>query len=243
MHSSLAVTTEGLPLGLAAIKFWSRAQFKDTARRRGKVNFTRIPIEQKESFRWIENLRQSTTRLGEPDRCVHIGDRESDVYELFCAASELGTHFLVRTCSNRLAGDGEHTVADEMSEVRVKGLHRIEFRDAKGHPHQACLELRYRRLMVWPPVAKQLRGYPALTLTVIHATERGEPEGRARIQWRLLTDLPVNSRVDAIEKIDWYAMRWKIETFHKNLKSGCKAEESQLRTASGLTNLIAIFCI
>lgn len=242
MHSSLAVTAQGLPLGLAAIKFWSRKEFKDTASRRSKVNFTRIPIEQKESFRWIESLRQSTTRLGEPDRCVHVGDRESDIFELFDAACELGTHFLVRTCTNRLAGDGGHTVADEMSEVRVKGLHRIEFRDAKGSPHQALLEIRYRRLTVWPPVAKQ-RYYPALELTVIHATERGEPVGRKRVEWKLLTDLPVNSRVEAIEKIDWYAMRWKIETFHKNLKSGCKAEESQLRTASRLTNLIAIFCV
>jgi hypothetical protein len=242
MHSSLVVTAQGLPLGLAAIKFWSRKEFKDTASRRSKVNFTRIPIEKKESFRWIENLRQSTTRLGDADRCVHIGDRESDIFELFDAASELGTHFLVRTCTNRLAGDGGHTVADEMSEVRVKGLHRIEFRDGKGRPQQALLEIRYRRLTVWPPVAKQ-RHYPALRLTVIHATERGEPTGRKRVEWKLLTDLPVNSRVDAIEKIDWYAMRWKIETFHKNLKSGCKAEESQLRTASRLTNLIAIFCI
>ncbi|MGF6297580.1 hypothetical protein OKW43_007726 [Paraburkholderia sp. WC7.3g] len=75
MHSSLAVTAQGLPLGVAAIKFWSRKEFKGTATRRSKVNFTRIPIEQKESFRWIENLRQSTTRLGDPDRCVHIGDR------------------------------------------------------------------------------------------------------------------------------------------------------------------------
>jgi len=242
MHSSLVVTPQGLPLGLAAIKFWSRKVFKDTAALRSKVNFTRIPIEQKESFRWIENLRQSTTRLGNPDRCVHIGDRESDIFELFCAACDLGTHFLVRTCTNRLAGDGEHTVADEMSEVRVKGLHRIEFRDSKGHPQQAHLEIRYRRLTVWPPVAKQ-KQYPALKLTVIHATERTKPAGRPRIEWKLVTDLPVNSRVDAIEKIDWYAMRWKIETFHKNLKSGCKAEEAQLRTASRLTNLIAIFCI
>jgi Transposase DNA-binding len=242
MHSSLAVTTEGLPLGLTAIKFWSRKEFKDTAKKRRKVNFTRIPIEKKESFRWIENLRHSTARLGDPGRCVHVGDRESDIFELFCAASELGTHFLVRTCTNRLAGDGEHTVADEMAEVRVKGLHRIEFRDAKGRPHQALLEIRYRRLRVWPPVAKQ-RHYPPLTLTVIHATERGEPADRPRVEWKLVTDLPVNSRADAIEKIDWYAMRWKIETFHKNLKSGCKAEESQLRTASRLTNLIAIFCI
>ena len=38
-------------------------------------------------------------------------------------------------------------------------------------------------------------------------------------------------------------MRWKIETFHKILKSGCKAEESRLRTAQRLTNLIAVFCI
>src|ERR1700691_3022205 len=51
------------------------------------------------------------------------------------------------------------------------------------------------------------------------------------------------SRQNAIEKIEWYAMRWKIEVFHKILKSGCKAEESRLRTAERLTNLISVFCI
>ena len=54
-----------------------------------------------------------------PERCVHIGDRESDIYELFCLADEVGTHFLVRTCVDRLAGDGKHTIADEMSEKRL----------------------------------------------------------------------------------------------------------------------------
>jgi hypothetical protein len=113
---------------------------------------------------------------------------------------------------------------------------------SKGHPHQALLEIRYRRLTIWPPVAKR-RHYPALTLTVIHASELGDPVDRPRIEWKLVTDLPVNSRVGAIEKIDWYAPRWKIETFHKILKSGYKAEDSQRRTSSRLTNLIAIFCI
>lgn len=160
----------------------------------------------------------------------------------FLAVAKLGTHFLVRTCTNRSADDGERTVADEMSEVRVKGLHRIEFRDAKGCPDQAVLEIRYRRLTVWPAVAKQPH-YPPLRLSVIHATECGDPADRPRGEWKPLIDLPVSSRADAIEKIDWYGMRWKIETFHKNLKSDCKAEESQLRTASRLTNLIAIFCI
>jgi hypothetical protein len=80
-------------------------------------------------------------------------------------------------------------------------------------------------------------------LTVIHAEERGTPKNRDKIEWKLITDLPVQSRSDAIEKVNWYAMRWKIETFHKILKSGCRAEESQLRTAERLVNLISVFCI
>jgi hypothetical protein len=80
--------------------------------------------------------------------------------------------------------------------------------------------------MVHPPVAKAKR-YPAQELTVIHATETSVPEGRDRIFWKLLTSLPVKSLSEAIEKIEWYAMRWKIEMFHKVLKSGCRAEESK----------------
>ena len=69
------------------------------------------------------------------------------------------------------------------------------------------------------------------------------PQGRERMQWKLLTDLPVSSLRSAVEKLDWYALRWKIETFFKILKSGCRAEEAKLRTATRLTNLISIYSI
>lgn len=242
MHSSLALTAEGLPLGLAAVKFWTRKKFKGTAALKRKVNPTRVPIEKKESVRWLDNLRQSTELLDDPGRCIHIGDRESDIYELFCLAQQIGTHFLIRTCNNRLAGNGDHTVAEEMEEVAIKGLHRIAVQDSKGDPDQAVLEIRYRKLRILPPIGKQHR-YPALSLTVIHAEERGTPRNRAKIDWKLITDLPVRSRAEAIEKLRWYALRWKIEVFHKILKSGCKAEESRLRTAQRLANLIALFSI
>src|SRR5438132_11132360 len=71
MHSSLAVTTAGLPLGLAAVKFWTRKKFKGTAALKKKINPTRVPIEKKESIRWLENLKQAAAVLGEPARCVH----------------------------------------------------------------------------------------------------------------------------------------------------------------------------
>ena len=201
MHSSLAITTAGLPLGLCAVKFWTRDKFKGTAALKRKINPTRVPIEKKESIRWLENLKQSTELLDDPGRCIHIGDRESDIYELFCTAQEVGTHFLVRTCVDRLAGDGDHTVADEMDVTSVKGLHRIEVRDDKGDLEEAILEIRYRRIRILPPVGKQKR-YPALTLTVIHAQEQKTPKNRKKIEWKLLTDLPVQSRKDAIEKLE-----------------------------------------
>jgi hypothetical protein len=88
-----AVTIVGVPLGLAAVKFWTRKKFKGTAALKKKISPPRIPIEKKESVRWLENLKQSTQLLDRPGRCIHIGDRESDIYELFCAAQEIGTHF------------------------------------------------------------------------------------------------------------------------------------------------------
>ena len=242
MHSSLAVTPEGLPLGLSAIKFWTREKFKGSTALKRHINPTRVPIEYKESMCWMDNLRQSTALLRDPARCVHIGDRGSDIYELFCEAHDAGTHFVFRTCVDRCAGDGEHTIADEMAEEHCKGLHKVEVQDRHGNVSEAVVELRYRRVLVRPPRAKQSH-YAPIKLTVLHATERGKPKGRDPIDWKLITDLPVTSRASAIEKLRWYALRWKIETFHKILKSGCRAEQSKLRTAERLVNLLAMFCI
>ena len=242
MHSSLALTPDGIPLGLAAVKFWTRKKFKGTNSLKKRINPTRIPIEQKESFRWLENMKQSTRQLADPSRCVHIGDRESDIYELFCAAQEAGTHFVVRTCVDRLAGGGDTTIAKKMERQPIRGNHEIEVRDGHRRVSTVKVHLRYCRMTVHPPIGKQ-KHYPTLSLTVIHAHERGTPQGRDPIRWKLLTNLPVDDLPSAIEKLDWYAQRWKIETFHKVLKSGCKAEESKLRTAERLTNLLAVLCI
>jgi hypothetical protein len=242
MHTSLAVTQEGLPLGLAAVKFWNRDKFKGTAQLKRKINPTRVPIEAKESVRWLENLRQSVDLLSCPDRCIHIGDRESDIYELYCLSKELGTHFLVRTVVDRLAGDGAHTVASEMEKTRSAGRHKIEVRSDADEISCVSLEIRFKRIHLLPPIGKQKR-YPALDLTVIHATEINPPAGRKPIIWKLLTDFEVKTFEQACEKITWYALRWKIEVFHKILKSGCRAEDAKLRTADRLANLVAVFCI
>lgn len=77
-------------------------------------------------------MRQSTALARNPRDCVPIGDRESDIFELFSLADELGTDFLVRTCVDRLAAEADTTVAAEMKKARVKGRHRIPGRNKQG---------------------------------------------------------------------------------------------------------------
>jgi len=242
MHASLAITPDGLPLGLTATKFWSRDKFKGTTALKRKINPTRVPIEQKESMRWLDNLRRSTELSGAPERCVHIGDRESDIYELYCLAQELGTNFLVRSCVDRLAEDGKTTIAKVMADVQSSGIYEIIFRDAQGVQRCATLAIRYASMTVRPPIAKQKK-YPHQTLQIVHAEEIDPPEGRDPVCWKLITNLAVESHEDAVHKLQWYARRWKIETFFKTLKTGCKIENMRLTTADRLANCIALCCV
>lgn len=242
MHASLAITPDGLPLGLTAAKFWSRSKFKGTAALKRKINPTRVPIEQKESMRWLDNLRLSTALAGAPERCVHIGDRESDIYELYCLAEQLGTSFLVRSCVDRLAQDGDTTLAKVMAEVQSGGTHEVRFRDAQGKDHCAVLSVRHATMTVRPPIGK-LRKFRHHELQIIHAEELDPPEGRVPVFWKLITNLPVTTHADAVHKLEWYALRWKIETFFRTLKIGCRIEELRLATADRLANCIALCCV
>jgi hypothetical protein len=94
----------------------------------------------------------------------------------------------------------------------------------------------------WIPKDKQKR-YPDLNLTLIHPIEHGTPANRAPVRWKRLTNLVVDTPESAVEKLDWCALRCKIEVFHKIPKSGCKIEHSRLRTAERLLNLIATCCV
>lgn len=242
LHVSLAITPGGLPLGLTAVTFWSRDRFKGTAALKRKVNPTRVPIDRKESVRWLDHLRQSTELIGAPERCVHIGDRESDIYELFCLACDLGTSFLVRSCVDRLAESGDTTIAQVMKNIAPSGTHRIRFRDASGRDQDARLSVKFATMSVRPPIGKQRR-YEPQQLQIIHAEEIDPPAGRPPLLWKLITNLEVTTHDEAVGKLNWYARRWSIETFFKTLKTGCRVEAVRLTTANRLANCIALCCV
>jgi len=193
-------------------------------------------------MRWLDNLRRSTELSGAPERCVHIGDRESDIHELCCLAQDPGTNFLVRSCVDRLAENGGTTIAKVMAQVQVSGTYAIRFRDPQGAEQWAVLSIKHAFMTVCPPIAKQKK-YPHQTLQIVHAEEINPPDGRAPIFWKLITNLTVENHEKAVHKLQWYALCRKIETFFKTLKAGCKIDDRRLTTADQPANCIAPCCI
>jgi hypothetical protein len=244
MHSSLAVTLAGTPLGLTAVKFWTRTKFKGTLALKRHINPTRVPIETKESYRWLENLRQSLALLGAPERCVHVADRESDIYELFCLARGLGTRFLVRVQTNRLVERlrmrpyNPARVFAQLAAAPWAGRHRI----AVDQDETTWLRVKFAAINTLPPVGKQKR-YSPQVLTYIYALEEDPPPSRKPIDWKLVSNLPVDDLPAAVEKLGWYALRWKAEVFHKVMKSGCRAEEARPETAERLAKFLALIAV
>jgi len=55
------------------------------------------------------------------------------------------------------------------------------------------------------------RTLPDVQITAILATEPQPPAGEAPVEWLLLTNLPVETPEQALEKLQWYLCRWQIE--------------------------------
>ena len=102
--------------------------------------------------------------------------------------------------------------------------------------------MKFATINTLPPVGKQKR-YSRQVLTYIHALKETPSPERAPIDWKLVTNLPVDDLSGAVEKLGWYALRWKAEVFHKVMKSGCRAEEARLETAERLTKFLVLVAV
>jgi hypothetical protein len=239
VHGTMAFTPRGLPLGLIDLDSWARDS-KDFGKRHRRKE---LPIEQKESFKWIESFRQ-TRALQE--RCpktqlISVGDRESDVYELFLEAQRPGAPKLViRAERDRALSQESGLLWAKMEAEPVQACYAIEVTAGKNRTARtAHLEVRYGPVSLKPP--QRLAGRPPVSLWAVYAVEAGtQPNEKEKLEWMLLTTLEVKSIEDALRVIDYYKQRWGIERFHKVLKSGCRIEDRQLGEARSLEACLAI---
>lgn len=225
VHSCIAVTDRGLPLGLvwqeACLSEPCKELFLTREQRRAR------PVEEKESFRWINTLDETHRRVPKNITKITVCDGEGDFYELFSEADRLDEYFLVRLTQNRLI-DGGSRLFDTLKSSPVDGS--VSVRMGKSTREQipqmeVTLDYHFQNVTIYCPLRRKEKHLSeSLNLTAVYAHEQGE---KSKIQWFLLTNAPVADRKTVEKYIQFYAYRWNMDRFLRILKGRDKAGAKQ----------------
>lgn len=249
LHSTLAVTADGLPLGIAHQEVWVRADEAPPSR---PARY-RTPIEGKESAKWLRSTEQALAQLAPHQQGIVVADREADIFDLFHRCQAHGADLIVRAAQNRRISEPAGKLASAATAAPVRGTAQVAVGRARDRePRTATVTIRSTTVTLLPPdlasyAAARRRWWaehpdvarlvPAdlapLVINVVEVTEDAPPAGVTPLHWRLLTTLPVATLGACTVVIDGYALRWLDERFHYVLKSGCRLEHLQLESAGG----------
>lgn len=243
IHSTLAVTPDGVPLGLLSQDIWTRdpEQFGKRHKRYS------LSTQDKESNKWLKALDTSLQGIHKSIKTVTVCDRESDIYDFINKAVSQEKDFVIRVAQNRRIKEEYRTLIPQVESQAFAGeiLTTIP-RDTKSNrpPREVSLGLKFCAVTIMPPKNRSdAKTLPNLKLYLVLAQEVNPPENVDPIYWLLLTTLPVTNLDEAVEKVKWYKQRWKIERYHFTLKSGCKVQDLQLESMKRLQNAITLYSI
>lgn len=239
LHDTLAFTPQGTPLGVLDAQFWVRDPVDKNRSRRRKD----LTIEEKESMKWLRSYRavSEVQRLCPQTTIVSVGDRESDLYELFreVARTADGAKLLVRACKGRERRVNEEELWEFMARQEAAGTLTIHLPRRENPPARfAHLEVRFAEVSLAPP--KDYRSEGPIRMWAVDVREVAVPVGCEPVEWLLLTTVAVKTFEEAQERIEWYTGRWGIEVYHRTLKSGCRIKDRQLSTEKRLENCLAV---
>ena len=240
VHPVLAVDADsGECLGLIDVQVWRRTKSK-------AANYKALPIEQKESYRWLIGGAQAKAVLGEAATVTVLDDREADIYEKWDRLPDASTHLLTRASRDRALAGGGRLFATLASFPQA---HRfpldVQARPGKQRARQATMAVRFGSVRIRQPTSCSDRNASdEIKLSAIEVRELNPPPGQTQILWRLLTTHTVETVEQALTVIGWYRLRWHIEQLFRTLKrQGLRVEESVIEDGEALEKLVTIALI
>ena len=236
LHPVLALEAEsGVALGLAAGTVWTRAPGKVTPHKKRA-------IEDRESWRWIEQGQAAKDALGEAAHVTLLADRESDIYQQWALLPEPGFDLLTRACKDRRLADGTMMFATARSWTAAAS-YVFDIAARTDRPQRrARMELRFGTVTIMKPKKCRTKNMPAtIALQLVEVVEIGAPHGQDPVLWRLLSTAPVTTVETALDVVRLYQQRWQIEEYNRTLKkSGIDLEGAMVEGVHALQNLVAI---
>lgn len=240
LHTCLALTPEGVVLGVLDQQMWVRPLEALGKRHQRREK----PTCEKESQRWLNGLQATAAALAQHPQVVVVGDRESDVYDLFAAPRSANLHLLVRVSrEQRRVEHAKKYLCRALEAEPVRGVLSVEVpRKGDRPPRAAQLGVRWLTLSIRAPIARSA-GLPSIPLQFVLVEEICPPREETPVRWLLATTLPVNDLSQAARCVTYYVRRWLIERFHYTLKSGCLVEQHRFEVLDRILRAVACFSI
>ncbi|MFD2578397.1 IS4 family transposase [Novosphingobium colocasiae] len=213
LHAALALDEEdGAILGLVDGCFLKRSSGRKGERRA-------LPIEEKESFRWLEAAEQAASVCAGAGRITIVADREGDIYEAF-ALRPRGTDLLIRAAQDRSLEDGGKLFA-ALDALAPAGQADLDLPAGPGRrARTARLGVRFATMKLARPNRRFAAGLPgAVDMQLVDVREIDPPPGVPAVHWRLLTTRPVGDAAQAWAIAGLYRRRWAIEQLFRTLKT------------------------
>jgi hypothetical protein len=240
VHPVLGVDAQsGECLGLVDAQVWRRTKSK-------AKNYKDLPIEQKESYRWLKGGAQAKAVLAEASMVTVIDDREADIYEKWDRLPDARTQLLTRASRDRALADGGTLFATLAGFAEAhRYVLELQARPGKRSARQACMAVRFGPVRIRRPGnCSDPNASDEIELFAIEVRELDPPRGEKPIVWRLVTTHPVASVAQALTVIGWYRLRWHIEQLFRTLKrQGLRVEESVVEDGEALEKLVVIALI
>lgn len=231
-----------LPQGISYCKLWSRDRHhKDKHERQYK----KLPIEEKESYRWLDAAEQTKSLLKGSRHLTLISDRESDIYQLWTRIPDSRTDLIIRAQCDRSVVDQLSSVNQVLEQQSIAGSYTIEIKEdkrAKRSKRKALLNIRYTEVQIKKPSTLTMNESEPQCVNLMAVEAREDPSsckpGEPPVHWVLFTTHAVKNFEQACRIIDWYSFRWQIEQFFRITKrQGIDLESSQLETGESLRKL------
>ena len=252
VHTTYALSDQGLPLGTLHQRVWQRENKKV------RKHNSKISSRDKESSKWIDTI-QDIANFTEPLKqttVIHVMDREADFYELFAETKDLEQNFIIRGHVNRRinrtsrrSNDGcrlrqQLALQNPLGTVELE----VKAKDEIENKRSALVQLRALQFKLTPPKNKPLKVHSfkhhEVELTAVQVTEIIQDEEVLEpINWILITNVTIKEPEDVLLCVQYYCCRWQIEVFHRVLKTGCRIESCRFSTVKKIHVYLALLTI
>jgi len=248
LHTALVLEAgNGQVVGVGAQELFTRS-----SRKKQRVHRVCSRKRASEAEVWGRVIDQVQPRTPAGVQLIHVCDRGADNFDVFAHLQVKGDSWVIRAAQltrKVRRGDEVLKLANVLEAADLLGSYQLHVR-ANGEQKARCAEVEVRAAEV--TLLRPREGSTAFVMDrdileiptwVVEVRERKPPEKEKPLRWVLYTRESGSTFAKAMQVIQYYEQRPRVEDYHKCLKTGLAVERRRYQSRDRLEPVIGVICV